>query len=186
MSKAENVSTAKPKVAGAISRAPLGTELPSDAKTELNAAFKSLGHVSEDGVVNSNSMSTESIKSWGGNIVHEAQTEKPDEFKFTLIEALNADVLKAVYGDDNVTGDLTTGIKVKANADEQASCSFVIDMILKGGILKRIVIPNAKVKEVGEVSYVDNELIGYETTIAAFPDANGDTHLEYIIKPASE
>ena len=43
MSNSSHVTTAKPKVGGAIYSAPLGTELPTDATTALNTAFKSLG-----------------------------------------------------------------------------------------------------------------------------------------------
>ena len=99
-----------------------------------------------------------------------------------MIESLNIDVLKEIYGSDNVSGDVTTGITIKANTQELEQHSVVIEMILKGNILKRIVIPNGKVTEVGEISYTDSEMVGYETTLNAFPDVEGNTHYEYIKK----
>lgn len=55
MSKVANVTAAKPKIGGAVFRAPLGTTLPTDTSSALDAAFMCLGYVSEDGVTNSNS-----------------------------------------------------------------------------------------------------------------------------------
>lgn len=185
MSNAANVSTAKPKVGGAVYSAVLGTKLPTDALTELDPAFKSLGYISEDGMTNENSPESENIPAWGGDIVASVQTSKEDTFTYTLIEATNVDVLKEVYGQDNVTGTLDTGITIKANSKELEEHCLVVDMILKGGILKRIVIPSGKVSEIGEISYADADAIGYETTIQAIPDAEGNTHYEYIQKPSS-
>lgn len=179
---ASNVTSAKPKVGGGIFSAPLGTALPTDATTALNAAFKNLGFVSEDGVTNSDERSTDDIKSWGGEIVNTVQTEKKDTFKYTLIEALNIDVLKEVYGEDNVSGTLKTGITIKSNASELPPHSIVIDTVLKDNALKRIVLPNAKVTEVGEIKYGHADNVGYETTVACYPDENGNTHYEYIIR----
>ena len=146
-----NVSAAKPKVGGAVYVAPLNSTLPTDATTALDAAFVSLGYISEDGLTNSNTASTEDVKAWGGDVVATLQTEKPDTFKFKLIESYNEDVLKAVYGSSNVSGTLATGITVTANADEQVAKEWAIEMVLSGGINERIVIPNGKVIEVADI-----------------------------------
>lgn len=177
------VTSAKPKVGGSIYSAPIGTALPTDATTALNTAFKCLGYVSDDGVQNSDDRKTTDIKSWGGDIVNSVQTEKTDTFKYTLIEALNIDVLKEIYGDSNVTGDLDTGITVKSNSTELDEHVIVIEMVLRNNVLKRIVLPSAKVTDVGEIKYKDGDNVGYETTVTCFPDDNSNTHYEYIVKP---
>lgn len=181
MTNVNNVSFGKPKVSGAISIAPLGTTLPKDAVSELDAEFKSLGYVNEDGLTNENSPETETRKAWGGDTVLSVAKERPDKFKFTLIEALNVEVLKLVYGAKNVTGTLDTQISIKATTEILDAHAIVIDMILQGGLLKRVVIPHAVVSDVGEITYKDDEEIGYETTINALP-VDGATHQEYIAK----
>lgn len=177
---AQNVTAGKPKVGGAIYRAPLGTELPTSATEALDAAFTNVGYISEDGLVNSNSATSENIKAWGGDIVLTTLTEKPDTFQFTMLEAKNADTLKAVYGDANVTADADGNITVHANSSQQPDCAWVIDMALKDGTLKRIVIADAGVSSVGDITYADGSAVGYQTTISAMPDGNADTHIEYI------
>lgn len=173
------VSAGKPKVGGAVYRAPLGTALPTDASTELASDYKSLGYISEDGLKNENTPDNEDIKAWGGNIVLSVQTEKTDTFEMTFIESLNIEVLKMIYGDSNVTESNGT-IKVAATADEAEEAVYVVDMIMRGGALKRIVIPQGKISDLGEIEYKDDDAVGYDTTITAMPDESGTTHYEYI------
>jgi hypothetical protein len=180
---ATNVSAGKPAVSGGIWVAPLGTTLPTDATMNLNAAFKSLGYASEDGLTNENSVESDNVKAWGGDVVLTYQNGKDDTFKFTLIESLNIEVLKAVYGSANVTGDISTGITVKANADEAEDKAWVFEIIMRGGALKRIVVPCARISETGEINYTDEDATGYEITITATPDSAGQTHYEYIHGP---
>lgn len=179
-----NVTTGKPNVGGAIWRAPYGTALPTDATTALNTAFKCLGYCSEDGMTNNNTPSKENIKAWGGDVVLTTTTEKLDTFTYTLIEALNVDVLKSVYGDANVSGTLTTGITVRANSDDQEPSSYVVELKVKGG-KKRIVIPYATLNELAEIVYQDNNATGYGVTLMAMAggfESDNDTHKEYIIE----
>lgn len=177
---ANNVTVGKPKVTGSIFRAPLETNLPTDATTVLHESFVCLGYISDAGVVNTDSSESESVQAWGGDTVANPQGKKTDNFKWTMIEALNVEVLKTVYGKENVSGTLQDGITIKSNNAERENSCFVIDMILKNNTLKRIVIPNGKVVSVGDVTYVDNAPIGYETTVACEPDKDGNGHYEYI------
>ncbi len=178
---AENVTYGKPRVGGAIFTAPINTALPESAISELSDAFKSLGFISEDGVANDQERENEEIVAWGGSTVLYTQTSKKDEFSYTLIESLNEDVLKEVYGATNVSGTIKAGLTIKANATPLEAHVVVIDMILKGNILKRIVVPNGTVTAVDEVEYKDDDAIGYATTLSCLPyNDDGDTHVEYI------
>lgn len=180
MATSTNVSVGKPKVAGAIYVAPAGTALPTDASTELASEFVSLGYVSDAGVVNSENNETNSVKAWGGDTVLSALTGREDTWKATFIEALNVDLLKEIYGAENVTGTLSTGIKISAKATERAAKVWVIEMIMTNGVLKRVILPVGKITEIGDVSYTDGDAIGYEVTILAQPDSTGVSHYEYI------
>ncbi|WP_288339024.1 phage tail protein [uncultured Allobaculum sp.] len=177
---AGNVSQGKPKVGGAIFRAASGTTLPKSAAEELNEAFKCLGYVSEDGVVNQSEIETSETKAWGGDTVLSSLTGKSDKFKLTLIESLNVEVLKLIYGDANVSGTLENGITVKATSEQPAEASYVIDMVLKNGVPKRVVIPSGTMSALDDITYSDSTPLGYGTEITATPDANGVTHYEYI------
>lgn len=177
---AANVSTGKPKIGGAVFAGETTATLPTNAVSTLTG-FTGLGYCSEDGVTNTTEIEADEIKAWGGDTVLTLEDGKSDTFQFTLIESMNMDVLKEVYGESNVTGEaLASGISVAVNVEEHKARAWVIDMILKGNILKRIVIPKGTITAIGEIQYRDDTPIGYAVTITAQSDSNGNYHYEYL------
>lgn len=177
---ANNVSVGKPKPGGSAFIAAAGTTPPTNAVSSLSEDFKGLGYISDDGVKNNGERSVNKIKAWGGDVVASVQTEKTDTFTVTFIESLNDNVMKMVYGKNNVSGSLAEGMTVLANSSELDEWVMVIDMVLAGGtVVKRLVIPKAKVDSVSEITYEDENVIGYQCEITALPDASGNTHYEY-------
>ena len=185
MNDASNVSFGKPKATGAVFVAPAGTTVPTNATTALDAAFTGLGYVSEDGLVNSVETDTETVTAWGGDQVLSGQTSFAETFTVNLIET-NPDALAVYYGEDNVTVDGSGNITVKQNSAVLPAVVVVFELVLTGGRIKRIVVPNAQITDrSGEITYVDGEPIAYPAVFNAYPDQDGNTHTEYIAVVAS-
>ncbi len=185
LNSVSNVSVGKPKIGGAVFRAPSGTTPPTSATTSLGGTFVNVGYISSDGVVNANSKTSTAIAAWGGDTVAMPQTGHTDNFKLTMIEALNAEALKIRHGDGNVAGSLPSGITVQVDGSEDTPHVYVIDMELNGNIKQRIVIPSGKVSETGDVTYKDDMVISYPVTITALPDSSQKTHYEYFAKAST-
>lgn len=182
---ATNVTTGKPAVAGAIYVQSASTaSLPTSATATITG-FTSLGFVSEDGLTNNNSFTSEKIKEWGGADVLTIEGEYTDTFTFTLIEALNVDVLKEVFGSANVSGTLATGIEVNAKPAMHDSKKWIIDMVMRNNVAKRICIPVGAISEVAEIAYRNDEAVGYQITLTCMADTTGNTHHEYIQAPST-
>lgn len=187
------VTVGKPKINGAIFRAPVGTPypIPADdtplayaaaATEELDAAFECMGYVSSDGMTNNNSKTSTEIRAWGGQVVLAPMTEHTDTFAGTFIESLNAAVQKAANGDENVSGSMEQGgMFITIDSSDDIEHVYVIDMIITGGAKKRIVIPYGKISEVGEISYKDDTAVGYPLTIMCLPNpVDEKNHYEYV------
>lgn len=174
------VTAAKPKVGGAVYRAPAGTTLPTDATTALANTFVAIGYNTEDGVTRAVDQDTEVVKAWGGDTVLVLENGKTETFQFSMLDAHSVEALKIYNGDDNVTGTaLSTGISVKSNNKEKGGHVFVIDMIEAGNTLHRIVIPNGVVTELEDITYVNNAAVAYGVTITAMADSAGNSSYDY-------
>ena len=177
-----NVLQGKPVVTGGILKGTTGATLPTDAAGTLTG-FTGLGYVSEDGLTENIARTTDKIKAWGGDTVKVVQSDFEVTYTFTLYEN-TSDVLKAVYGDDNVTTTAPTAStgtlqSIRVNKDTLPKGPWVFDM--KDGDAKiRVVVPFGQVTEVGEITYNDSGVIGYPVTLEAFADDSGNQAYKYL------
>lgn len=150
-----------------------------EATTELaTAGFKAVGFISEDGVTESQERDVEKVKAWGGDTIRVLQNEHTKTFAFTFAEMGNVDVLKLVYGDENVTQGADGAIDILHNSKTLPHKSFVIE-VLDGNKKIRKFIPDGQIIETGELQLVHSGIMAMEVTIEAFPDSAGNKVYEY-------
>ena len=167
---------------GAIKHAPIGTTLPSlssitPSAVTLDSAFTGDEYVSEDGLTLTPSISTTDIKEWGGSTVRKVLESFDGTLSWTMIST-NEGSLGVAFGADHVTtnaANATHGkqhmVELGAHLPEAQSWVF----LMKDGDARIVVlVPNGQVTEVGEVTFASNAAVGWNVTLATYPDASGE------------
>jgi hypothetical protein len=175
----KNVYAAEPLAGGSLFVAPLETTAPTDASTALNASFNGLGFIGEEGFTETIERTTEDKKSFGGLTVKTLQTDFNVTYQFTMLDSLSGDVLKAVFGEENVTitpANASHGVQitVKKNANRRKKYSWVIDtQDSEFGARYRTYIPIGQIVTQEPVVIVHTDTIFYTVELKAFADASG-------------
>lgn len=145
------------------------TNFPKDASSELPAGLnaKPAGFIGEDGLTKTVDRSTEKIKDWNKDTVIVLETDHSVVVKFTFLEAANANVLRAVYGADNVTIE-GKNITVADAAGELPHFSFVGELNGGEGKKGRVFVPDAQVTSVGDITFQKEDVIKYEVEVECF------------------
>lgn len=159
-------------ITGELYKAPLGTALPTDIDTALNAAFVGLGYLSDDGATESNDDSVSDIVAWqNATTVRSATTESTLSLSMTLIEN-TAEVLETFHRGSvmAVAGGVATLAVKPVVADPSTWVLNVVD----GLSVFRLAVGNGEIVERGDVIYQNGEPIGYPIVIRCYPDSNGN------------
>lgn len=159
------------------------SELPTADTKLAEAGFVNVGFISEDGVTETSERDTDKIKAWGGDTIRVVQNEHTQTFSMTLSEAANVDVLRLVYGEENVekAGDKIT---IKQNAKILPHLTWVME-VLDGENKVRKVIADAQITETSDITWVHSDVVKFEITIECFPDDEGNKVYTYITLAAA-
>jgi hypothetical protein len=180
---ASNAVVGKPKVSGGLLVAPIGTALPTNESTAPNAAFKSVGYVTEDGVTRAESRDTDRIRAWGGDTIAVVFTNTEVTAQFGLAEYLNPLTQQMIYGTANIS---TTAPTVSAGSKlaitgkliDPPKNAIIVEMF-SGKATGRLVFPIAQVSETEDVTYKDDELAARGVTVTLYSDTSGNYFYEY-------
>lgn len=173
-----NVSAGKGVKGGYIFSAPVGTALPTDVKTPLDAAFKVLGFISEDGYAETVEEDSDDIVDMNGDLIESAGSKRVESAKVTFAE-IKADTLRRQYGDANVV-DEDGLITVKHNSDSHPAFAYVLELVLKNGRRWRKVVPEGQSAELDDLTIASSELCARAITLKYLTDAEGNTCYDYI------
>lgn len=155
-------------VSGELFVAPLGTTLPTDTTSPLDAAFKGLGYFNDDGVTESFERDTDDITAWqNAKRVRTVITSAKATYTGTLIQT-NVDVVETVFG-TSVTQTGGHGSYTISPGTTSGRKAWVQE-VLDGDEIKRIVLEDGEITELGETVYATSEAVGYEITLEAYSD----------------
>lgn len=181
---AANVTTGTRRFDGGIYIAPLGTAVPTGRQHRPRRCFQKSG-LCQRGWCDQLSERDQQGHQGVGRRHGDNREDWPERYLQVEVYRIHEpDVLKSIYGADNVT-EADGAVTVKVNAKNAGAAVYVIDMAQNGGRLKRIVIPRGTVSALGDIVYKNDTPVGYDVTISAGLDTNGNTHYEYISAAAA-
>jgi hypothetical protein len=173
----------RPDSGGVFYRAPLGTTLPTNATTPLNALFVDHGWLGEEGVTVSVNRDIKRHYAFGSDLVKTTQGQYDEQIKLSFLEC-DPDVFETVFGPGVTLGTDGAGnrtIQVNHRSKQLPRSAFVIHTV-DGNKVRRLVIQEGAVVDVGDVSYVHTDVLKYSITLDAYKPASGNSEavVEYI------
>ena len=166
------------KTTGAVAVAALGTQMPSDARSTLGAAWDDGGYVSEDGISVTITRSTTPIRDWSKAAVRNLLTDFAGAISLSFLQ-VDAFAAKRVFGANNVAVTAATSvsgeiIKISIGAELppiEAWCFSMKD----GDARIRVCVPSGQMTDVNQIDFKPDagNIIG--GTLACYDDGTGNS-----------
>lgn len=177
-----NVSVGKGVVGGYFFTAATSATLPTDYTTALSG-FTNIGFITDEGIEAAKDAEQTDFKDLNGDVIASEASSITRTIDLNFAE-MNADSLKEVFGQSNVTS-ASGKITVKHNNKAMPERAIVMELVLRDGRKWRRVIPRAKVTSWESMTVAATDLVTMGVTYTMFPNSSGDYMYDYIQETAS-
>lgn len=148
--------------------------LPTDAVSALPSGFESVGYITENGINDTASITSNKFGEWGGTNVLSFNSKIEGTMKVELEEINRPVCAKLRYGSNNVTVDTDGTVKsVKETTAPNEEVCFVAEEIESNGMKRRIIFPRVKVESVDDIAHQLGSLMVYGLTFTKLVGADG-------------
>ena len=144
--------------------APIGTTLPTDAVTELDAAFYTVGFISDAGVTVASDLSSTDLFAWQASTpIRTIIESRTYTFDFEMVET-SAETL-ALYFDSTATGDLDTGLAVPIPDTPQGQRYAAVIEGQDGEVVTRLVFGSVTLSDASDLEMTRSTLQAWPVTL---------------------
>jgi hypothetical protein len=155
---------------------------PTNAGTALNAAFKAVGAISEDGITEASSQDRTDIYIWQGATL---ARRIPGQFTRTWtigVAEVNAVTVAAHFPGSTIT-QTVEGLAIAEKPPTSDIRQWVIEGI-DGARKERIYIPRGEITDRGDVVWSSGAITIREWTLSAYVDGSGYIDYRWLIDDA--
>lgn len=155
---------------GMFFHAPKGTPLPAFPTEELDAAWKEIGVVSEDGITWHHGRSAEPLKDWSNTIRRQIQSTDDRTVAVPVIST-SAEVLKTIFGDENIvevaaTTDHGNLVSVEVKEGTMSGEEAFLFLMKDGDDAFMLGTTSGFVTALDDITFVGNAPINWNATVS--------------------
>jgi len=164
-----------------------GTALPTDESTALNAAFKSMGLITADGITINTNTNSQEIDAYGA--FSPVRTLIESEVKtFTITGRETNPITVAVKARLAISAAPTPGVgtgkySYTEGAARDVLYSFVSHTVDGTNIIRKV-FPSIRMTSLADEQISKAQNIAYGFTMTCYPDSNGNSVYTYIAQPS--
>lgn len=149
---------------GSVYVAPTGTAAPTAEDSTLNAAFKEVGYLADNGITIAHNDDTTELKAWQrSTVVRKTITQSDTTVQFAMVESRNKAAVELFYKKAMEVG----ADSLLEGGALAATVSVVIDVI-DGTKVHRMYLPSCEVTGRGDIQITSQELERYDVTLTAY------------------